>query len=256
MVFLPSVTLAQGPQGNPTIIQAGHFFHKDETGQCQEVKVVLELSQPEVVVRPTSTSATTSEPRERCGLFRRFHHGERATVGSFIFTPASLPLNQSAGATQTSQGASIDLSALRSVQEAEAQFAAQNARLRAQESLNQQAQGALNRLMQGFGSSAGQAGAGAGGTAPGTVSAQLETLDNRLKKLEELVLSHQRTIAYLVDQDAKRKQGPPEPIPMPKPKVEKPKDEKQKDENPKADTPDMTSNNAPEVLHSPNPVKK
>jgi hypothetical protein len=265
LTFPSSVVFAQESSSKPTIVQAGHFFHKDETGQCQEVKVIVEMSQPEVVVRPGATTSA-SEPRERCCLFRRFHRAERATVGSFIFTPAALPLNQGAAPSPSTQGAAnVDLAGLRNLHDMQERLATLDAQQAAQEAVRQQTQGALNRLtqsLQSFGSRqglSGASGAGDSGAGTGTVTDQLKMLDKRLTKLEELVLLHQDVLRTLVPPPK------PEKLPEPKPEEKKPEpkpEEKKPEPKPEekktagtGDTSGRPSAGAPELLHFPAPVK-
>jgi hypothetical protein len=264
--------LAQETSNKPTVVQAGHFFHKDETGQCQEVKVVVELSQPEVVVRPGSTTST-SEPRERCCLFRRFHRGERATVGSFIFTPAVLPLNQGAAPSPSTQGAAnVDLAGLRNLHEMQERLATLDAQQAAQEAVRQQTQGALNRLtqsLQSFGSRQGLSGAsgtGVSGAGTDTVTNQLKILDKRLTKLEELVLLHQEVLRNLGPKPKPEQIPEPKPEQIPAPKPAKPPEPKPEEKKPEpkpeekktagtGDTSGKPSAGAPELLHFPTSVK-
>jgi hypothetical protein len=98
-----------------------------------------------------------------------------------------------------------------------------------QEAMGQQMQGVVSGLsqsLQGFGSrlpQSGASGAGAGTPAPGTVGAQLKILDDRLQRLETLVLEHHDTLKLLVEErkaksDAQNK--PPKKNEEPKNKEE------------------------------------
>jgi hypothetical protein len=207
-----SSTRAQEALPDPNVVQAGHFFHKSEQAACPEVNVILEMEPAKAA--PKSDNSTPQHGR-RCCLFRRHAQGAYGAeagygaVGNIVFTPALINLNQgAANIVSANFGASIDLSALRSLHEIEMHVAAYGAQQAAQQAAKEHMDQAFNRLqgsLQKLGTSAGKGGEGAG--ADTTLNAQLAKLDGRLKDLEEMVKAHHETMRVLVQITPKKAQG-------------------------------------------------
>jgi hypothetical protein len=174
------------------------------------VKVIVEMAPPDTSEKSASCAAAQDcQVRERCHLFHRKAYGVPVAVGSLIYTPAMINMNQGLPAAAPSTfGLSFDTSGLRHLQEMQFHLATYGAQRAAEKAFQSHMDQELSRVqgaLQGLGAGTGSSGVPAGSEV--TLQQALTKLDKRLSDLEGLAQAHHGAIDALVKVSLRQMDG-------------------------------------------------